>query len=206
MTVDTTNLQEILAATREIIPRECIEPRISDLRTSFRRFVHDNNTPVTALVLGKGGHMFAQRLFYGIDAMFDVEYMYTSAYGSGEHAGEFQVRFETTDSHAGRRVVIVDDIWDTGTTPHNVQALCMNRGAHSVSGLFLLSKPSRRKYPDLSTIDVGFEIEDFFAYGYGMDAYGFDQLRRLTAVCCLNTEKVSTKPFRIPKDVTFYSR
>lgn len=185
MKTDTTNLEAIRASTVAVISQEAISDRVDNLRWTLSERIDQVNAPVILLILGKGGHVVAQKLLFGMEKSCQVHYMYASTYGSGEYAGEFRVLFETAKNYEGAHVIIIDDMCDTGTTPHNVQQICLERGARSVEGLFLLQKPSRQKFFDFKILDVGFQIKDIFVFGWGMDAYGFDVLRRHPEVSCL---------------------
>jgi hypoxanthine phosphoribosyltransferase len=86
---------------------------------------------------------------------------------------------------AGRDVLIVEDIVDSGLT---LQYLMRNLGAREPASLevcALLTKPDRRKV-ELPTRYVGFEIPDKFAIGYGLDVA--ERYRNLPYVAALSTE------------------
>ena len=69
---------------------------------------------------------------------------------------------------AGKRILLVDDIVDTGHTLAHAKSLILDAGAESVETCALLDKPSRREI-ELSVDHVGFTIEDVFVVGYGID-------------------------------------
>jgi hypoxanthine phosphoribosyltransferase len=74
----------------------------------------------------------------------------------------------------GRHILIVDDILDTGRTLRRVQEWCAENGALSVRTVVLLRK--RLPTPAMTSVDfVGFEVENTFVVGYGLD---FDDLYR----------------------------
>jgi len=74
----------------------------------------------------------------------------------------------------GRDVLIVEDIVDTGLTLNYLQEILRARGPRSLRTACLLSKPSRRLV-DVAVDYIGFEIEDKFVIGYGLD---YDELYR----------------------------
>jgi hypoxanthine phosphoribosyltransferase len=85
---------------------------------------------------------------------------------------------------AGKNVLIVEDIIDSGNTLHYILNLLETRDPASVRICTLLSKSSRREIP-IDVDYIGFEIPDKFVFGYGLD---LDELYRnlpFVAVCDL---------------------
>ncbi len=68
----------------------------------------------------------------------------------------------------GKHVILVEDIVDTGLTMKYLFGYLQGREPLSVRVATLLSKPSRRQV-DVPLDFVGFEIDDAFVYGYGLD-------------------------------------
>jgi len=73
-----------------------------------------------------------------------------------------------TGAVADRHVLIVDDILDSGRTLRQVQSLIRQRRPKSLRSVVLLRKPSKAP-PDVPVDFVGFDIEDLFVVGYGLD-------------------------------------
>lgn len=73
---------------------------------------------------------------------------------------------------AGRHVVLIDDILDTGRTLKLVSDLVQEQGPASIRTCVLLSKPSRREH-EVDARYIGFEIPDEFVVGYGLDYDGY---------------------------------
>jgi hypoxanthine phosphoribosyltransferase len=74
----------------------------------------------------------------------------------------------------GRHVLIVDDILDTGGTLRRVQAMVRTHEPASLATAVLLRKPDKAP-PDAQVDFIGFDIDDLFVVGYGLD---FDNLYR----------------------------
>lgn len=119
----------------------------------------------------KGSFIFAADL---IRAMHDagiapeVEFMMVSSYGAGTTSGEVRLVRDIDNEVAGRDVLLVDDILESGKTLRFVRELMLERGARGVDIAVLLDKRMRRQ----GTLDadfVGFECPDYFVVGYGMD-------------------------------------
>jgi hypoxanthine phosphoribosyltransferase len=117
----------------------------------------------------KGAVFFLADLMRHIDIPCEVDFMAVSSYGSEtDSSGVVRILKDLDRPIAGRDVLIVEDIVDSGLT---LQYLMRNLGARDPASLevcALLTKPDRRKV-ELPTRYVGFEIPDKFAIGYGLD-------------------------------------
>jgi hypoxanthine phosphoribosyltransferase len=117
----------------------------------------------------KGAVFFLADLMRQIDIPCEVDFMAVSSYGSEtDSSGVVRILKDLDRPIAGRDVLIVEDIVDSGLT---LQYLMRNLGAREPASLevcALLTKPDRRKV-ELPTRYVGFEIPDKFAIGYGLD-------------------------------------
>lgn len=127
----------------------------------------------------KGSFIFAADL---IRAMHDtglspeVEFIFISSYGSGTTSGEVKVLRDIDNEVAGRDVLLIDDILESGKTLKFTRELMLSRGAKNVSIAVLLDKHNKRQ-TDLTADFVGFDCPDYFVVGYGMDvAHAFREL------------------------------
>lgn len=127
----------------------------------------------------KGSFIFAADL---IRAMHDtglspeVEFIFISSYGTGTTSGEVRVLRDIDNEVAGRDVLLIDDILESGKTLKFTRELMLERGAKSVSIAVLLDKHSRRQTA-LEADFTGFDCPDEFVVGYGMDvAHAFREL------------------------------
>jgi hypoxanthine phosphoribosyltransferase len=124
------------------------------------------------VVVLKGGFVFAADLMRALDRaglILRVNFMRLSSYGHAKESSEV-VRLigPMPDDVAGRDVLVVDDIVDTGRSLVAARSLLLEHGAARISTCVLLDKPSRREVevePDF----VGFRIDDVFVVGYGID-------------------------------------
>ena len=139
---------------------------------------HDYHDLLVVSVL-KGSFIFAADL---IRAMHDaglspeVEFIFISSYGAGTSSGEVKVLRDNDNQVAGRDVLLIDDILESGKTLKFTRDLMLSRGARNVSIAVLLDKRMRRQ-TTLSADYVGFDCPDFFVVGYGMDvAHAFREL------------------------------
>ncbi|MAZ18766.1 hypoxanthine phosphoribosyltransferase [Oricola sp.] len=100
----------------------------------------------------------------------DVEFIMLSTYGAGTEAGEVKILRDIDSDVAGRDVLLVDDILESGKTLTFARELILERGAQSVGICVLLDKSMRRQAATPLQADfVGFECPDHFVVGYGMD-------------------------------------
>ena len=131
----------------------------------------------------KGAVFFLADLMRHIDIPCEVDFMAVSSYGSAtDSSGVVRILKDLDRPIAGRDVLIVEDIVDSGLT---LQYLMRNLGARDPRSLevcALLTKPERRKV-ELPTRYVGFEIPDKFAIGYGLDVG--ERFRNLPYVAAL---------------------
>jgi hypoxanthine phosphoribosyltransferase len=129
-------------------------------------------TDLTVIGILKGSFVFMADLVRALDragAMPRIELMRLSSYGRAmQSSGEVKLIGNTPDDFEGRPVLLVDDIVDTGLSLSYGCELLEGRNAKKVWTCALLDKPSRRKV-DIKADFVGFEIEDVFVVGYGID-------------------------------------
>jgi len=113
--------------------------------------------------------MFLSDLMRRMDGDVTCDFIALSSYGSGQHtSGEVRILKDLDRGLEGRRVVIVEDIVDTGLTLSYLQDILRAREPRSLKTACLLSKPARRRVEVLVDY-IGFEIEDRFVVGYGLD-------------------------------------
>jgi hypoxanthine phosphoribosyltransferase len=120
----------------------------------------------------KGSFMFLgdlARALHRMGVLPRIEFMRLSSYGMDKKsAGEVHLIGDVPTDLAGRHVLLVDDIVDTGRSIAYAAALIRQREAAAIAICALLDKPSRREVP-ASADFTGFEIEDLFVAGYGID-------------------------------------
>jgi hypoxanthine phosphoribosyltransferase len=119
----------------------------------------------------KGSFVFAADLIRALHAARlapEVEFISLSSYGAGTEGGEVKVLRDVETDVAGRTVVMVDDILESGRTLKFARDLLLSRGASAVEVAVLLDKSVKRKV-GIEADYVGFECPDHFVVGYGMD-------------------------------------
>lgn len=144
-----------------------IRQRIAELAEEIRRDYAEKN-PVLVGVL-KGAFVFLADLVRQLGFPLECDFVKISSYGSNtESSGQITLQLDVTIPLAGRHVLIVEDIVDTGLTTAWLLEHLRKKGPASLRVCALLDKPARRRVN--VTIDyVGFRIPDCFVVGYGID-------------------------------------
>ena len=98
-----------------------------------------------------------------------IDFITASSYGSSTtSSGIVKITYEPAINMYNKHVLIIEDIIDTGNTLKYLKAKLAERGPKSVKVCSMLNKESRR-VADMHAEYVGFEIEDLFVIGYGLD-------------------------------------
>ena len=148
---------------------EQISTRLKELGEQISKEYEGKNLLVVSLL--KGSFIFCADLVRNITVPVKIEFMTTSSYGHGEQSsGNVKVVSDINSDLEGYDVLIVDDITDTALTMHHVMNHLRAKNPASIKCCVLLDKPSRRKV-ELVPDYCGFEIEDKFVVGYGLN-YG----------------------------------
>jgi len=115
-----------------------------------------------------GSFVFLADLIRRLDFPLEVDFIAACSYGQSTVPGELALELDLHCEVAGRHVLVVDDILDTGRTLKRLVALMGERGAASVRCCCALDKPSRREV-EFEADYVGLQIPDHFVVGYGLD-------------------------------------
>jgi hypoxanthine phosphoribosyltransferase len=148
-----------------------IAERVEELGRDLRRRSGGDTRLLLVAVL-KGAALFFADLARALPGPQEFAFVRARSYGDGtESSGEVKVDWAGPEEVAGRAVVVVDTILDTGHTLSAVTDLIRQRGAASILTCVLLDKPSRRVV-DIEADLVGFTVPDVFLVGYGLDYAG----------------------------------
>jgi hypoxanthine phosphoribosyltransferase len=155
------DLEEIL------LTEDAIVARIAELS----REIENDYAGEPLLLVGvlKGAVMVMADLARELKLPINMDWMAVSSYGSGtQSSGVVRILKDLDTDLTGRRVLIVEDIIDSGLTLSWLLANLRSRGAASVDILALLRKPDAAKV-NVDVRYVGFEIPNKFVVGYGLD-------------------------------------
>ena len=149
--------------------QEQISEKLKELGEKISKDYEGKNLLVISLL--KGSFIFCADLVRQITVPVKIEFMTTSSYGhSEESSGTVQVVSDVKSDLEGYDVLVVDDITDSALTMDFVMKHLKTKNPNSIKSCVLLDKPSRRKV-ELVPDYCGFEIEDKFVVGYGLN-YG----------------------------------
>ena len=150
-----------------LISEECIRRRVGELAGEIDADYRDK--PLTLVIVQKGAVIFAADLMRQIGIPLTIEFVVASSYGKGtESSGRVTLRGTDNLDIAGRHVILVEDILETGLTSKAVIDELGRRAPASLALCTFLRK-DRVSNRDLPTRYVGFEIPEEFVVGYGMD-------------------------------------
>lgn len=143
-----------------------INQRIKELADTINSDYANQN--VTFIVVLNGAFMFAAELLKQINVNCEITFVKISSYEGMQSVGKTTEIIGLTTSLVNKNVIVVEDIVDTGITMDSVLPLLLKEDCKSVKIASLLFKTEafKGKYlPDY----VGFEIENKFVVGYGLD-------------------------------------
>ncbi len=126
---------------------------------------------LTLIVVLKGGFMFAADLARRIDIPARIEFITLASYGDATERGDIRLLADIGTSLEEKHLLIIDDILDTGHTLAYLNRIVEAHDPAGVRRCVLLNKASRRT-ADIAVEHVGFEIDDVWVAGYGMDHAG----------------------------------
>ena len=151
-----------------LVTEEQLQERIAELGQQISTD-YAGQTVLLVCVL-RGGVMFLTDLMRSLTIPHMIDFMALSSYGAGARKSTGQVRI-TMDLNMdiyGQNVLIVEDIVDSGHTMSSLLEVLETRNPKSLKVCTLLDKASRREV-DVTLDYIGFDIEDKFVFGYGLD-------------------------------------
>ncbi|MEZ5385346.1 MAG: hypoxanthine phosphoribosyltransferase [Prosthecobacter sp.] len=144
---------------------------------------------VTVVALMDGGLFFVADLLRGLEVPVRLHTLSASSYQGGtETSGEVKVNWPANIDLRDQNVLLLDDILDTGLTLSVISERILAQQPASLRTCVLLSK-RRQRLREVAIDDAGFEIDDEFVVGYGMDYQG--RFRNLPCIGILNPGKPS---------------
>ncbi len=147
-----------------------IEERVTELAQQLNTDYKDRS-PILLPILN-GSFMFASDLMKEIKIPCRVSFVKISSYSGTTSTGQLKTLIGHEESLFNQDILIIEDIVDTGLTLHKIMEELRALGTKSVEAITLLRKqPAREKNIDVKY--VGFDLEDEFVLGYGMDYDGF---------------------------------
>ena len=156
---------------RELISAAAIARRVSELGAEIEAKVPPG--PLTVVGVLRGAFMFMADLVRAIPRELTCDFLGVRSYGDATvSSGVVEITSDLGAPIAGRQVLLVEDIVDTGLTLKYLLELLRARGPASIYNCALMAKPSyRTSFEGGPALDfVGFDAPDAFVVGYGLDA------------------------------------
>ena len=179
----TTDLHQDVATV--LIDEKQLKRRVRELAREIEQDYAAVDNLILLCVL-KGAYIFLSDLSRLLQIPHEVDFMAISSYGHGTtSSGAVRIVLDLKEDIAGKHVLIVEDIIDSGRTLAYMRRNLLARSPASLHICALLDKPSRREV-DVPVDYLGFDIPDEFVVGYGLD---FAQLyRNLPFIAVLKPE------------------
>ncbi len=151
-----------------LIPEEELQTRIAELGEEISRDYAGEDLLLICIL--RGGVFFLVDLMRHISTPHMVDFMAISSYGVGARSSNGNVRLtlDLQTNIRGRNVLLVEDIIDSGHTIASVLEMLETRQPKTLRVCALLDKAARREV-DIPIHYRGFDIEDKFVFGYGLD-------------------------------------
>ena len=151
-----------------LITEDDLQARIRELGAEIGRDYADQLPMMVGLL--KGSTLFMGDLLQSIPIHLTMDFMAVSSYGGGtQSTGVVKTIKDIEETIEGRHVVIVEDIIDTGLTLNYLMKSLRQRNPASLKVCTLLNKQARRLMEVEDVAYKGFEIDDHFVVGYGLD-------------------------------------
>lgn len=150
-----------------LISQERLQHKVAELGRQITRD-YQGQTMLLLCVL-KGALMFMADLARAIDLSLEMDFMVISSYGSAtESSGVVRIVKDLEEPIAGKHVLVVEDIVDSGLTLHYLLEMLRTRNPASLRVCTLIDKIKERS--KIVTPDyIGFQVADRFVVGYGLD-------------------------------------
>ena len=159
---------------RVLLTEEEVDKRINEVAAQINADYEGRQVHMICIL--KGGVFFTCELAKRVTVPVSMDFMSVSSYGSGtESSGVVRIVKDLDESIAGKNVLIVEDIIDSGRTLAYLIEILKQRNPESIHLCTLLDKPERRVKKQVKVDYTCFEIPDEFVVGFGLD---YDQKYR----------------------------
>lgn len=150
-----------------LISEAQLQTRVQEIAQQLTEDYRGKDLTVVAIL--KGALVFCSDLIRHIPLPLEMEVLGVSSYASGtETTGEVRLSFDLTKPLAGKHLLLVEDIVDTGLTVDFLIKTFQARKPASIKVCTLLQKPTRTRI-QVPLDYIGFVVEDCFLVGYGLD-------------------------------------
>jgi len=158
-----------------MISAEEIHAKVQELGQQINAHYANSDKELVLIGLLRGSVIFMADLCRAIAKTHELDFMTVSSYGGGTTSSrDVKILKDLDGEIRGKDVLVIEDIIDSGNTLSKVLEILQTRNPNSIELCTLVSKPSRREI-ELDVKFLGFEVEDKFIVGYGLD---YDQKYR----------------------------
>jgi hypoxanthine phosphoribosyltransferase len=173
-----------------LISEERLQARVGELAEEISADYAGRELVVIGVL--KGAVFFIADLVRRLDLPCELDFMAVSSYGSSTHSsGVVRILKDLDAAIAGRHVLVVEDIVDSGLTLSYLMKNLASRDPASLEICALLTKPGHRRLA-LPLRYIGFELEDVFVIGYGLDHA--ERFRNLPHIAALDAAPAEAEP------------
>ncbi len=151
-----------------VIGPDQIQDRVDAIAAQLNVDYADKNPLIVGVL--NGGFIFMADLARGINIPCELAFIKVASYHGGtKTTGQLRKDLDLTVDIDGRHVILVEDICDTGNTLNVLIEDLKQRKPASITACAMLVKPAAHQYHIAELKYIGFEIEDKFVVGYGLD-------------------------------------
>lgn len=154
----------------KLIDEQALQKRIKEMGQEISKKFKGEELIVVCVL--RGAFMFYADLIRNIDNDLHCEFLGCSSYKGMQSSGEVKLTLDLSQPIAGKHVVLVEDIVDTGLTMNYLIKTLKARAPKSLTTVSLLFKPEALKV-ECKVDHVGFEIKKDYVVGYGLDFEGY---------------------------------
>ena len=153
----------------EFISSAAIEKRVKELADMINRDFKDQEVVIVGVL--NGSFVFCADLVRHLKIPAQIEFVSLSSYEGTQSSGEVSFRLDVKQSLVGKNVIVIEDIVDTGLTISFLLKHMKLKQVKTLKLCSLLLKRARLK-TEVAIDYLGFDIEDKFVIGYGLDFDG----------------------------------
>ena len=165
MTLD--QIIEVQARSTQLHSEAEVETVLDSMAVSITTEMADKN-PLVICIL-HGGLITSGKLAPRLNFPLQLDYLHATRYRGETSGSDLQWKVFPSASLKDRAVLLIDDIFDVGTTLKLIVEYCKQQGCASVHTAVLLDKQHDRKEAGIEIDFVGLEVADQYLFGYGMD-------------------------------------
>jgi hypoxanthine phosphoribosyltransferase len=166
----TINVEQALAVLRDaelLCPAEAVTAALDSMATAITSCIRDRD-PVIMIVMN-GALIPAAHLLSRLQFPLQIDYLHVSRYRGATEGGKLHWIVWPKISVKDRTVLVIDDIFDEGTTLKAILEHLGHAGAQEVYSAVLVNKMHDRKEPGLVVDFIGLEVGNRYVFGCGMD-------------------------------------